>query len=169
MSTAGKVGQRSHLDAQQRNGNVGDALRAHKGYFPQRNRDSLLLHAAPGCQYLVAAAARIIRIYTRPAKRDSGDRIIKVSDCPAVCSQTGLILAAQVIEQGCMAVVDVAKTLGQVSVIDAAGKRGSVFVDGNSTALTWPVCQAWAHRLNPFLKFSSEMTCVLRRLRLHVR
>ncbi len=71
-------------------------------------------------QHLVAAAARVIGVDAGPTKRNSGNGIIKISDCPAVCRKVGLVLAANALEEGFMALEDCAQAPGQVVVIHAA-------------------------------------------------
>lgn len=71
-------------------------------------------------QHLVAAAARIVGVDAGPTKRNSGNGIIKISDCPTIGRKVWLVLAANALEKDFMALEDCAQAPGQVVVIHAA-------------------------------------------------
>ena len=75
--------------------------------------------------------ACIVGIYVGPAKRDSGDGVIKVSDGCAVGRQIKLVLPLDALEQVLMALVDPLQALGKVAIIDPVEALLKVLIAGD--------------------------------------
>ena len=74
---------------------------------------------------------RIVGVDIRPAKRDSCDGVIKVSDGPAVGCQIKLVLPLNALKEVLMALVDPFQSLGKVMIIDSVKALLKVFVAGD--------------------------------------
>ena len=80
---------------------------------------------------LVCSLTCIVGVDTGPAKRDSGDGVVKISDGPAVGRQIKLVLPLNALKEVLVALVDPLQALGKVAIIDSVEALLEVFIAGD--------------------------------------
>ena len=87
--------------------------------------------ALVSCRIQIFALTCIVGIDTGPAKRDTGDGVIEVSDGPAVGCQIKLVVPLNALKEVLMALVDPLQALGKVAIVDSVEAFLEVFIAGD--------------------------------------